>query len=175
MSVLENSTCSTAAGAAQWPTAADNLHARNFTAAASSLLQSSVFTSHQQNIGSSAGPAGGNNTGDKLGLHSLKRRRQNVNMWGFSKNWNIFPFNLSASPPTNKDKFYYRVNYAGILGISCLLPSADVLPHSTSWSGQCSVYSVYSTLVHMRCTHVACHRTSVIRHTPAWTQSHGHS
>ena len=56
MSVLENSTCSTAAGAAQWPTAADNLHARNFTAA------SSVFTSHQQNIGSSAGPAVRNNT-----------------------------------------------------------------------------------------------------------------
>ena len=73
MSELENSTCSTAAGAAQWPTAADNLHARNFTAA------SSVFTSHQQNIGSSAGPAAGNKTGDKLGLHSL-RRRQNVNM-----------------------------------------------------------------------------------------------
>ena len=38
MSVLENSTCSTAAGAAQWPTAADNLHARNFTAAASSVF-----------------------------------------------------------------------------------------------------------------------------------------
>ena len=56
MSVLENSTCSTAAGAAQRPTAADNLHARNFTAA------SSVFTSHQQNIGSSAGPAVRNNT-----------------------------------------------------------------------------------------------------------------